>query len=122
MNVHLYASTFGKNADWNKEATPIEVGAAIRENCIYDLRDDTGDNISELNPYFGERMLSIYLKAYNKQYKEVIMLRDISPVYQFMIKVKVRMHLDRFKWFKKIKPYLIKLFPGIVHKSQYKSK
>lgn len=32
---------------------PLQVGSAINKNLGY-LRDDTGDNISDLNPYFGE--------------------------------------------------------------------
>lgn len=32
----------------------VEAGAALRANHYYDLRDDSGDNISEKNPYYSE--------------------------------------------------------------------
>lgn len=32
---------------------PLQVGSALREDMGY-IRDDTGDNISDLNPYYSE--------------------------------------------------------------------
>lgn len=33
---------------------PIEVGSKLRDDFIYSLKDDVGDNISLENPYYGE--------------------------------------------------------------------
>src|SRR5574344_526861 len=47
---------------------PIQLGAAIREDIPYiPLKDDSGDNISELNPFFCE-LTAIYWawKNYSK--------------------------------------------------------
>ena len=52
--IKLYISTFGFKCDWIKNGTPIEVGAANRNNFIYSLRDDSGENISNDNAYWGE--------------------------------------------------------------------
>ena len=52
--MYLFVSTFGQKTDWIKQGIPIEVGAANRQNIRYDLRDDTGNNISVENPYWGE--------------------------------------------------------------------
>lgn len=53
-NINIYISTFGKKVLKQKYSKPIEVGASLRDNFYYDLRDDTGNNISEENMYFGE--------------------------------------------------------------------
>jgi len=50
----VYVSTFGRKILRLKNSTAIEVGAVNRDNFIYQLRDDTGDNISNQNGYFGE--------------------------------------------------------------------
>jgi hypothetical protein len=50
----ILISTFGKRPLKLKKGVPIEVGAALRENFKYPLHDDTGDNISQENPYYGE--------------------------------------------------------------------
>lgn len=52
--IKLFISTHGHKADWIKQGIPIEVGAINRQNIRYDLRDDTGNNISVENPYWGE--------------------------------------------------------------------
>ena len=52
--IKLFVSTFGQKADWIKRGIPIEVGACNRQNFRYELRDDTGINISAENPYWGE--------------------------------------------------------------------
>lgn len=49
----IYISTFGKPVIHVKGGTPIEVGASGRE-CIYPLTDNTGVNISNENPFYGE--------------------------------------------------------------------
>lgn len=50
----IYISTFGRKAIRIKNGIPIEVGAIRRENFLYPLRDDSGDNISSENAYYGE--------------------------------------------------------------------
>ena len=50
----IYISTFGKKTLYVKNGVPIEVGAEGRNNFIYDLRDNTGINISAENKYYGE--------------------------------------------------------------------
>lgn len=50
----IYQSTFGFSCMRIKNGIPIEVGAHNRENFIYQLRDNTGDNISDENEYYGE--------------------------------------------------------------------
>lgn len=50
----MYISTFGFVIIPDMEGVPIEVGAEGRNNFLYNLKDNTGDNISEENPYYGE--------------------------------------------------------------------
>ena len=53
--INIYISTFGQKVLKQKYERPIEVGAALRGDFIYDLKDNcTADNISGLNMYFGE--------------------------------------------------------------------
>lgn len=52
--IKLFISTHGEKTGWIKQGIPIEVGAINRQNLRYDLRDDTGNNISRDNPYWGE--------------------------------------------------------------------
>lgn len=54
LNITLYQSTFGFKCMKCKNAVPIEVGADCRSEFIYSLKDNTGDNISAENLYFGE--------------------------------------------------------------------
>ena len=54
MNYTIYISTFGKKTIKVKEGSPIEVGASLRRNFLYHLRDDSGNNISSENPFYGE--------------------------------------------------------------------
>lgn len=51
--IYLYASTFGSIVRNIPNAIPIEVGA-INRKCHYELRDCVGENISSLNPIYGE--------------------------------------------------------------------
>jgi|GEM_PF-3038700 len=53
-NLRIYISTFGFKCIETPCGVPIEVGATKRENFLYELRDDTGDNISIENSYYGE--------------------------------------------------------------------
>lgn len=50
----IYISTFGKKTIRIKNGIQIEVGASNRTNFMYPLHDDTGDNISAQNEYYGE--------------------------------------------------------------------
>ena len=50
----IYISTFGKKIIRVGSSIPIEVGAKGRSNFKYSLRDDSGDNISDQNGYYGE--------------------------------------------------------------------
>lgn len=54
MSYRIFVSTFGRKTIRVKSGIPIEVGAANRDNFIYPLKDNTGDNISSENPYYGE--------------------------------------------------------------------
>lgn len=54
MSYCIYISTFDKRAIKITGGIPIEVGAAMREEYVYPLHDDSGDNISYENPYYGE--------------------------------------------------------------------
>lgn len=49
-----YIYTFGKKTLKIKNAIPIELGMAKRECFIYPTHDNTGDNISNQNEYYGE--------------------------------------------------------------------
>lgn len=51
---YIFISTFGKNVIKVKNGIPIEVGALNRSSFIYPIHDDTGDNISKENEYYGE--------------------------------------------------------------------
>jgi len=66
--VKMYVSTFGRKVKW-EDGIPIEVGAALRNNCHYELRDDQGDNISEDNPYYGE-LTGLYYIWKNLEFDE----------------------------------------------------
>lgn len=48
---------------------PIEVGASNRQIFLYPLRDNTGDNISSENPYYGE-LTGLYWVWKNGKVKE----------------------------------------------------
>ena len=50
----IYISTFGRKAIRIKNGIPIEVGAIRRDYFLYPLHDDTGENISSENGYYGE--------------------------------------------------------------------
>lgn len=58
--MEIYISTYGKKAyrvGNRKIRIPIEVGAACRNKdhkCKYSVRDDSGINMSDENPYYGE--------------------------------------------------------------------
>jgi len=58
--IKLYISTFNKPIDWIHERVdikfvqPIEVGADCRDQFVYELKDNTGDNISWDNALWGE--------------------------------------------------------------------
>ena len=54
MSFTVYVSTFGKKVKRVMHGVPIEVGAAVRSKFLYALKDNTGDNISIENPYYGE--------------------------------------------------------------------
>lgn len=50
----IYISTFGQRVIKVDGGVPIEVGAANRNNFIYQLHDNAGENISTENEYYGE--------------------------------------------------------------------
>lgn len=50
----IFISTFGRKTLKVKGGIPIEVGAEKRNNFLYELHDDKGDNISSENEYYGE--------------------------------------------------------------------
>lgn len=52
--MYNYIYTFGKKTIKVSHGIQIEVGAANRKNFVYPLHDDTGDNISAQNEYYGE--------------------------------------------------------------------
>lgn len=54
MKIKIFISTFGKKVLHVSNGIPIEVGANKRNNFLYSLKDNTGDNISDENDYFGE--------------------------------------------------------------------
>lgn len=53
-NIYLYIATVGRRTEWIKNGIPIEVGAVVRSDFRYELKDDIGGNISALNPWWGE--------------------------------------------------------------------
>ena len=55
----IYISTFGQSVIKVDGGVPIEVGAANRNNFIYQLHDNAGENISTENEYYGE--LQVYI-------------------------------------------------------------
>lgn len=52
--IKIFVSTFNKPIMNVEYSIAIEVGAKNRTEFIYDLRDDSGNNISSENCYFGE--------------------------------------------------------------------
>ncbi len=54
MNTKVFVMTHKSFPHPKMEGfVPLQVGSALHENLGY-LRDDTGDNISDLNPYYSE--------------------------------------------------------------------
>lgn len=53
-NILIFISTYDNPVLKIKHGMPIEVGAYGRKKFLYSLHDDTGDNISNQNLYFGE--------------------------------------------------------------------
>lgn len=53
-SLAIFVSTFGRHCIYTNCAIPIEVGAYNRENFIYKLHDNNGNNISAENEYYGE--------------------------------------------------------------------
>ena len=49
---------------------PLQVGSALHENLGY-IRDDSGDNISDLNPYYSELTGQYWLWKNEKQIKNI---------------------------------------------------
>ena len=68
-NIVIYQSTFGFKCMKCRHAVPIEVGADCRSEFIYSLKDNTGDNISLENPYFGE-LTGLYWIWKNAEFSE----------------------------------------------------
>lgn len=54
MAIKHFVSTCGLPANLIPLATRIEVGASNRNYFMYDVRDDSGENISSQNMYYGE--------------------------------------------------------------------
>ena len=52
--IYIYISTFGQKVMNIEGGKAIEVGANRRTHFYYELRDDSGDNISCENEYYGE--------------------------------------------------------------------
>lgn len=66
--IYLYISTFGEKVRIkNRKFIPIEVGAAGRTNYHYEMHDNTGNNISDQNSFFGE-LTGLYWAWKNGQY------------------------------------------------------
>ena len=65
----IYVSTFGKKVLNVHGGIPIEVGACKRNNFLYINRDDTGDNISNENEYYGE-LSGLYWVWKNVNFKD----------------------------------------------------
>ena len=53
-NIKIYVSTFGEKIINLKNGNPVEVGAARRDKFYYGQKDNTGNNISEENEFYGE--------------------------------------------------------------------
>jgi len=56
----------------NKLYTPLEVGAALREP-LFELRDNTGDNISALNVYYAENTGAYWIWKHHSKEAEYIL-------------------------------------------------
>ena len=69
MNIYIYQSTFGFSCMKTKNTIPLEVGADLRSNFLYKDKDNTGDNISNQNAYYGE-LTGIYWIWKNHSYKK----------------------------------------------------
>lgn len=54
-NIRIFVSTYNFKCHQLKDyMIPIEVGSTGRNNFMYPCHDNVGENISHLNPYFGE--------------------------------------------------------------------
>lgn len=69
--INIYIFTFGKKVNKLREfnSLPLEVGADLRDNFKYSLKDNIGDNISRFNPQFAE-LTGYYWVWKNSGYKD----------------------------------------------------
>lgn len=68
MEYKMFVSTFGFPVMHIQGAEAVEVGAAGRENFLYQWKDNTGINISEENPHYGE-LTGLYWVWKNHRYE-----------------------------------------------------
>lgn len=64
----IYIYTFGSKVLKVANSTPLEVGAENRDNFLYDLKYNSGDNMSDQNEYFGELTGMYWVWKNCKQY------------------------------------------------------
>lgn len=67
----IYIYTFGSKVLKVANSTPLEVGAENRDNFLYDLKDNSGVNISDQNEYFGELSGMYWVWKNCKQYSPI---------------------------------------------------
>lgn len=67
--LKIYISTFNRKVINVKYGVPIEVGAALRNDFIYELKDNVGDNISSENKYYGE-LTGVYWVWKNQKFED----------------------------------------------------
>lgn len=65
----IYVYTFGSEVIKVSNSSPLEVGAENRNNFLYKLKDNSGDNISNQNEYFGELTGLYWVWKNCKEYK-----------------------------------------------------
>jgi len=72
MSISIYVVTHNERLEFQQEIyKPIQVGATLSSNKFQSITDDTGDNISKLNPYLNE-VTGIYWIAKNDHASDFI--------------------------------------------------
>ncbi len=86
-----YISTYGNKCTNEKGGIPIEVGAEGRTNFLYTILDNTGENISAENKYYGD-LTALYWIWKNHKFRgdEYIAFRH----YNKYLKIKPKVALE----------------------------
>lgn len=121
--IHLFVSTIGKDISWIHKGIPIEVGAACRDekSIIYPLRDDTMDNISFDNQYWGE-LTGLYWiwKNYKFSANDIVGFCHYNKILDIKDSKIIKLFKKNIKWIVRDSVYMVPHdYPDDVHVLEY---